>query len=88
VMTARPRAGGPEVAVKFIEKSKVPNSAWMEHEEIGRLPSEIMLLSLVQHKNIVRCLDVFEDPLYFYLVRRIPSHILLLFVEIDDRIWI
>jgi hypothetical protein len=85
VMTARPRAGGPEVAVKFIDKSKVPNTAWMEHEVIVRLPSEIMLLNFVQHENIVRCLDVFEDPLYFYLVRRFLSH---MFMGVDDRIWI
>ena len=69
-MTARHRADGNEVAVKFIIKSKVPEDAWMEHEELGRLPTEIMLLSFLDHENIVKCLDVFEDDLYFYLVRR------------------
>lgn len=68
VMTARHRIEGHEVAVKFIIKSKVPDHAWMEDETIGRLPTEIMLLSFIEHENIVKCLDVFEDSLYFYLV--------------------
>jgi serine/threonine protein kinase len=68
VMTARHRADGNEVAVKFIIQSKVPKDAWIDHEEIGRIPAEVLLLSFVEHDNIVRCLDVFEDGLYFYLV--------------------
>ncbi|KAG6845397.1 hypothetical protein H0H87_009744 [Tephrocybe sp. NHM501043] len=67
VMTARHRLEGHEVAVKFIIKSKVPDHAWMEDETIGRLPTEIMLLSFIEHENIVQCLDVFDDSLYFYL---------------------
>jgi hypothetical protein len=68
VMTAHHRGEGHEVAVKFIIKRKVPEHAWVEEESIGRLPTEIMLLSLIDHENIVKCLDVFEDDLYFYLV--------------------
>lgn len=68
VMTALHRSKGCEVAVKFIIKSKVPDHAWMEDETIGRLPTEVMLLSFIDHENIVKCLDLFEDSLYFYLV--------------------
>ncbi|KAG6862247.1 hypothetical protein C0995_002178 [Termitomyces sp. Mi166 len=71
VMTARHRVEGHEVAVKFIIKSKVPDHAWMEDETIGRLPTEIMLLSFIEHENIVKCLDVFEDSLYFYLIQEL-----------------
>ncbi|KAG6899314.1 hypothetical protein C0993_011284 [Termitomyces sp. T159_Od127] len=71
VMTARHRIEGHEVAVKFIIKSKVPDHAWMEDETIGRLPTEIMLLSFIEHENIVKCLDVFEDSLYFYLIQEL-----------------
>ncbi|KAG6842093.1 hypothetical protein C0991_002747 [Blastosporella zonata] len=71
VMTARYRMEGHEVAVKFIVKSKVPDHAWMEDETIGRLPTEIMLLSFIEHDNIVQCLDVFEDSLYFYLIQEL-----------------
>jgi hypothetical protein len=68
VMTAKHRTEGHEVAVKFIIKEKVPPHAWMEDEVIGRLPTEVMLLCYVKHPNIVECLDLFEDSLYFYLV--------------------
>lgn len=68
VMTARHRIEGHEVAVKFIVKDKVPEHAWWEDEVFGRVPTEVMLLSLVSHENIVRCLDLFEDEVYFYLV--------------------
>ena len=72
VMTARHRADGHEVAVKFIIKDKVPEHAWWEDETYGRVPTEVMLLSLVNHENIVKCLDLFEDEVYFYLVSRDP----------------
>ena len=68
VMTARHRVEGHEVAVKFIIKDKVPDHAWWEDDVFGRVPTEVMLLSLVNHENIVKCLDLFEDEVYFYLV--------------------
>ena len=68
VMTARHREDGHEVAVKFIIKDKVPDHAWWEDDTYGRVPTEVMLLSLVNHENIVKCLDLFEDEVYFYLV--------------------
>ncbi|KAG6820970.1 hypothetical protein H0H93_008599 [Arthromyces matolae] len=71
VMTARHRVEAYEVAVKFIIKSKVPEHSWMEDETIGRLPTEIMLLSFIEHENIVKCLDVFEDTMYFYLIQEL-----------------
>jgi Protein kinase domain len=69
VMTAHHRTEDYEVAIKFIIKKRVPEHAWMENDAIGRLPTEVVLLSLVDHENIVKCLDLFEDSLYFYLVR-------------------
>ncbi|EPQ57030.1 kinase-like protein [Gloeophyllum trabeum ATCC 11539] len=69
VMTARHRTEGYEVAVKFIIKAKVPENSWMDDEILGRVPTEILLLSLINHENIVKCIDVYEDELYFYLVR-------------------
>ena len=68
VMTARHRVGGYEVAVKFIIKEKVPEHSWWDDEHLGRVPTEVMIMSLVEHENIVKCLDLFEDDLYFYLV--------------------
>lgn len=69
VMTALHRAGCFEVAVKFIIKKKVPEGAWVRDEVVGRVPTEVMLLNCLNHDGIVKCYDVFEDNLYFYLVR-------------------
>lgn len=75
VMTAYHRTEGHEVAVKFIIKDKVPEHAWMEDDVVGRMPTEVVLLSFIQHDNVVKCLDLFEDLLYFYLVsRQISKH--------------
>lgn len=68
VMTARHRLSRQEVAVKFIVKERVPEHAWMEDELLGRLPTEIVLLNSLNHENIIKFLDLFEDNLYFYLV--------------------
>ncbi|KAH7914123.1 kinase-like domain-containing protein [Hygrophoropsis aurantiaca] len=71
VMTALHRSEDVEVAVKFIFKEKVPEQAWVEDETYGRLPMEVMLLSMIDHKSIVKCLDIFEDELFFYLVQEL-----------------
>ncbi|KZT10643.1 kinase-like protein [Laetiporus sulphureus 93-53] len=70
-MTARHRTEGHEVAVKFIIKEKVPDHAWWEDEAFGRIPTEVMLLSLVDHPNVVKCLDLYEDEVYFYMVQEL-----------------
>ncbi|THH21331.1 hypothetical protein EW146_g192 [Bondarzewia mesenterica] len=71
VMTACHRIEGCEVAVKFIIKAKVPEHAWMEDKHGHRVPTEALLLGLLDHKNIVKCIDLFEDALYFYLVQEL-----------------
>ncbi|EAU91647.2 CAMK/CAMKL/PASK protein kinase [Coprinopsis cinerea okayama7 len=71
VMTAIDRYSGLEVAVKFIIKDKVPEHSWIHDPTFGKLPMEVVLLSFVNHDNIVKCLDVFEDPVYFYLVQEL-----------------
>ncbi|KAI9324173.1 kinase-like domain-containing protein, partial [Zopfochytrium polystomum] len=57
-----------EVAVKFILKEKVPNGSWTRDETLGIVPKEIYLLKHLNHPNIIRFLDAFEDHLYFLLV--------------------
>ncbi|TFK20966.1 Pkinase-domain-containing protein [Coprinopsis marcescibilis] len=71
VMTATDMYEGSEVAVKFIIKDKVPEYAWIDDPNFGRLPMEVVLLSFVNHENIVKCLDVFQDSVYFYLVQEL-----------------
>ncbi|KAF8274442.1 kinase-like domain-containing protein [Lactarius quietus] len=71
VMTAIHRLELREVAVKFIIKAKVPEHAWMQDKATRRVPTEALLLGLLDHPNIVKCLDLFEDELYFYLVQEL-----------------
>jgi Protein kinase domain len=68
VMTAVHRLELREVAVKFIIKAKVPEHAWMTDKSSRRVPTEALLLGLLDHPNIVKCVDLFEDEFYFYLV--------------------
>ncbi|KAJ6593898.1 kinase-like domain-containing protein [Mycena capillaripes] len=71
VMTAVHRFTGTEVAVKFILKEKVPDHSWMEDKIFRRLPTEVMLLRVIDHENIVKCLGLYEDPMYYYLVQEL-----------------
>lgn len=68
VMTAIDRRENVEVAVKFIVKEKVPEQAWVEDKAYGRIPMEVLVLHLIEHENIAKCLEFFEDELFFYLV--------------------
>ncbi|KAL1735567.1 kinase-like domain-containing protein [Schizophyllum commune] len=71
VTSARCLRTGEEVAVKFILKSRVPPAAWTQHEQMGMVPIEVMLLCRLDHPNIVKCKDVYEDALYYYLVQEL-----------------
>ncbi|KAH9024322.1 hypothetical protein EDB85DRAFT_1847125, partial [Lactarius pseudohatsudake] len=44
-----------EVAIKFIIKAKVPEHTWMEDKSAHRVPTEVLLLGLLDHPNIVKC---------------------------------
>lgn len=71
VMTAVDRQENVEVAVKFIIKEKVPEQAWMKDEVYGRIPMEVLVLHVIEHENIIKCLEFFEDELFFYLVQEL-----------------
>jgi len=71
VMVASRRGSPGDVAVKFIIREKVPVHAWAQDSKLGRLPTEIWLLSRIQHPNIADFLEYFEDDVYYYLVRSV-----------------
>ncbi|KAL1713816.1 kinase-like domain-containing protein [Schizophyllum commune] len=73
VTSARCLRTGEEVAVKFILKSRVPPAAWTQHEQMGMVPIEVMLLCRLDHPNIVKCKDVYEDALYYYLHKHLSE---------------
>ena len=68
VMAARIRETGQEVAVKFMLKSKVPRYRWYKSKSGRILPKEVCFLSVVEHENIVKLVDYYEDTLYCYVV--------------------
>uniref|UniRef100_A0A8C3WQL0 PAS domain-containing serine/threonine-protein kinase n=1 Tax=Catagonus wagneri TaxID=51154 RepID=A0A8C3WQL0_9CETA len=68
VWTAVDRAASTEVVVKFIKKEKVLEDCWIEDPELGRVTLEIAILSRLEHANVIKVLDVFENQGFFQLV--------------------
>lgn len=56
------------VAVKFIWKDKVPAHGWVRDPELGVIPMEAFVLKVVRHQCVVKFIDLFDDPVFFYLV--------------------
>ncbi|KAJ3072639.1 hypothetical protein HDU98_003217 [Podochytrium sp. JEL0797] len=66
VCSARRKADGMEVAVKFIVKKCV--TTWFEDKVLGRIPMEVHILQSISHESIVCFIDYFQDPKFCYLV--------------------
>ena len=60
--SAHHKKSGTEVAVKIVNKSK------LSEEEMNLAKQEIEILKICQHPNIIRLLDVFENPSHIYIV--------------------
>ncbi|KAK4055045.1 hypothetical protein OIO90_003386 [Microbotryomycetes sp. JL221] len=72
---------GLSVAVKFIERAKIPSHGWVKSRHWGEAPGlsplsegyrvvplEAFVLRSIKHKGVVGFIDLFEDAQYFYLV--------------------
>nr|GAT56384.1 predicted protein [Mycena chlorophos] len=70
-MVALHRPSGFECAVKFIVKAKIPARAWVLLDDGSRLPSEIVLLRAIDHPNVVKFIEWFEDEDHFYLIQEL-----------------
>ncbi|CAK7321319.1 PAS domain-containing serine/threonine-protein kinase [Vulpes lagopus] len=71
------------VVVKFIKKEKVLEDCWIEDPKLGKVTLEIAILSRVEHANIIKVLDVFENQGFFQLVMEKHGSGLDLFAFID-----
>lgn len=71
------------MVVKFIRKDKVLEDCWIEDPTLGRVTLEIAILSRVEHANIIKVLDVFENQGFFQLVMEKHGSGLDLFSFID-----
>ncbi|KAJ3118895.1 hypothetical protein HDU96_006546 [Phlyctochytrium bullatum] len=70
VASAVRREDGVETAVKFILKDRIPPAGWKRDRGLGRMvPVEVFTLRRLEHPNIVRFLDLFEDATFFYFVQ-------------------
>ncbi|XP_038430358.1 LOW QUALITY PROTEIN: PAS domain-containing serine/threonine-protein kinase isoform X3 [Canis lupus familiaris] len=83
VWTAVDKEANKEVVVKFIKKEKVLEDCWIEDPKLGKVTLEIAILSRVEHANIIKVLDVFENQGFFQLVMEKHGSGLDLFAFID-----
>ncbi|XP_042353798.1 PAS domain-containing serine/threonine-protein kinase [Plectropomus leopardus] len=77
------RCDGVEVIVKFISKARIVSDCWVDDPMLGRVSQEIAILTRVQHHNIVKVLEVFENGSYFQMVMEKHGDGLDLFEFID-----
>ncbi|XP_039999183.1 PAS domain-containing serine/threonine-protein kinase [Xiphias gladius] len=83
VWKALRRCDGQEVIVKFISKARIVSDCWVDDPMLGRVSQEIAILTRVQHHNIVKVLEVFENGSYFQMVMEKHGDGLDLFEFID-----
>ncbi|KAK5859909.1 hypothetical protein PBY51_021426 [Eleginops maclovinus] len=83
VWKAIKRCDGLEVIVKFISKTRIVKDCWVDDPMLGRVSQEIAILTRVQHHNIVKVLEVFENGSYFQMVMEKHGDGLDLFEFID-----
>ncbi|XP_033726773.1 PAS domain-containing serine/threonine-protein kinase-like [Pecten maximus] len=62
------RTDNKQAVVKFIKKKKVLTECWTVDREWGRIPLEVSLLTKLDHPNIVRVVDVFENEDFVQMV--------------------
>jgi hypothetical protein len=75
VISARDRAGGKEVAVKFISKESVPRTSLLYDDRLGMIPSEIFVLRRLKHPHILGYIESFGDAKYYYMVTELHGDI-------------
>ncbi|XP_033006090.1 PAS domain-containing serine/threonine-protein kinase [Lacerta agilis] len=85
VWTARCKTDCKEAVVKFIWKGKVLDYCWVDDPELGRVTQEIIILRKLQHPNIIKVLEVFENQQFFQLVMERHGSGLDLFTFIDNQ---
>lgn len=69
--------------MKFIKKEKVLEDCWIDDPKLGKVTLEIAILSKVEHANIIKVLDIFENQGFFQLVMEKHGSGLDLFAFID-----
>ncbi|XP_034295409.1 PAS domain-containing serine/threonine-protein kinase isoform X3 [Pantherophis guttatus] len=85
VWTGKCKMDEKEVVVKFIWKGRVLDYCWVEDPELGTITQEISILRKLEHPNIIKVLDIFENQQFFQLVMEKHGTGLDLFTFIDNQ---
>ncbi|XP_072474897.1 PAS domain-containing serine/threonine-protein kinase isoform X2 [Notamacropus eugenii] len=85
VWIAKNKKEDQEVVVKFIRKEKVLEDCWVIDPELGKVTREIAILSRMEHPNIIKVIDVFENEGFFQLVMEKHGSGMDLFTFIDSH---
>lgn len=59
-----------KIIIKCIDKQRILVDTWVRDRQLGTIPSEIQIMATLNrdpHPNIMRIIDYFEDPDYYYL---------------------
>lgn len=59
-----------KIIIKCIDKERILVDTWVRDRRLGTIPSEIQIMAFLNnepHVNIMRIIDYFEDPKYYYL---------------------
>ncbi|OBA22767.1 Pkinase-domain-containing protein [Metschnikowia bicuspidata var. bicuspidata NRRL YB-4993] len=59
-----------KIIIKCIDKQRILVDTWVRDRQLGTIPSEIQIMATLNqepHPNIMRIIDYFEDPNYYYL---------------------
>ncbi|PRD30360.1 UNVERIFIED_CONTAM: PAS domain-containing serine/threonine-protein kinase [Trichonephila clavipes] len=74
------------VISKFIRKSEIYADSWVDDNQLNKkVPLEISILNTVDHPNIVKVLDVFENDVCFQMIMEKHGNGLDLFEFIERR---
>ena len=63
----RPQPGSDHVGVEFAVKC-ITKTAELKEDEIVSLKEEVAVLRKIDHPNIIKLYDFFEEPKMFYMV--------------------
>ena len=58
------------IIIKCIDKQRILVDTWVRDRQLGTIPSEIQVMATLNHEphpNIMRIIDYYEDPNYYYL---------------------
>lgn len=59
-----------KIIIKCIDKERILVDTWVRDRVLGTIPLEIQIMAFLNnepHPNIMRIIDYFEDPKYYYL---------------------